>query len=54
MELNKLRAELLPVKEEERNLRAQLELKVNQLQRLERENQQWKERNQQILSKVIF
>lgn len=51
-ELAKLRGELEPLKDNERTLQAQLELKEQQLKRFERETQQWQERNQQILSKV--
>ena len=52
--LGKLAAEVEPVKEETHTLRAELELRGQQLQQLERENQQWKDRSQQILSKVCM
>lgn len=50
--LRRLTAEVEPIKEEGHTLRAELESRGQQLERLERENQQWKDRSQQILSKV--
>ena len=50
--LRQLTAEVDPVKEETRLLRAELESRDHQLERLGRENQQWKDRSQQILNKV--
>lgn len=53
-QLHQLAAEVEPVKEEVHTLRAELESRGQQLERLERENQQWKDRSQQILSKVCM
>lgn len=50
--LRQLQAELGPLKEENTTLRAEREEKDGQMKRLEEENQQWKERNSQLLTKV--
>ncbi len=50
--LDQLQSELEPVKSEARTARAELEEKNRQIKRLEQENQQWKERNGQLLTKV--
>ena len=50
--LARLQTELNPLKEEVSALRAEKEAKDGQIKRLEDENQQWKERNSQLLVKV--
>jgi nucleoprotein TPR len=50
--LDKARAELEPVREQVRVLRAEVEAKDAQIGRLETESRTWQERVQQILSKV--
>lgn len=50
--LAQLQAELGPLKEESKVVRAELEEKNKQMSRLEKENMQWKERNSQLLTKV--
>ncbi|KAL5512816.1 hypothetical protein ACEPAG_3082 [Sanghuangporus baumii] len=49
--LNQLQSELNPLKEEAKMLHAELDAKNAQVQRLEDESRQWKERNAQLLTK---
>ena len=51
--LSQLSAELDPVKEDARTSKALLEEKERQIARMEDENRQWKERNMQLLTKVL-
>ena len=50
--LNRLQSELDLVKKEAKMLRAELDARNSHIQRLEDENRQWKERNNQLLTKV--
>lgn len=51
-QVTQLTSELEPLKEELRIANGQVDEKARQLSRLEVENQQWKDRNSQLLTKV--
>jgi nucleoprotein TPR len=52
VKLQRLTAELEPVKDELRTVQAELVARDSQLVRLQEENKKWQERNSQLLTKV--